>query len=611
MKRIYVKLSALIIAIITAVSTVSFSSVNAESEGLYEYRISGDGAAIIECSPDASGSVTVPSVLGGYPVCSIESCAFMGCDKITEIVLPKGVTTIDDSAFYGCTALKSAVIQEGVTAIWYSAFSDCTSLVSVTIPHSTDIIFNDVFEGCGDHLTIYGYSGTEAETFARENNIAFSSLGSVEKAHEWGEWTVLRQPTELKRGRERRICTSCSLYEDRYIRPNTPYGDLPEGKWYSEPCLFCVERGYMSGTGKTVFSPDTTLTRAQFVQILAKVTGADLSTVRYINKFSDIPENKWYTKAVCWAIDFGITGGIGDGMFGPDNYVSRAQLATFLCAYAEKTGLGDDSTADISSYSDYSDIPQWAKPAMSWAVESGLIGGTDKSHLSPNITAARAQTAVMIKNLIDLKNCLGNVMIFGDSISTFEGYIPEEYPAFYPHAAENSVKHVEDTWWKLLLDETNSSLVMNDSWSGSTLAYSLIGAEQSFLFREMKHLADGKFDGKKIDTVLIFGGTNDSTARIPAGEPKYSDWTEDDYYSFDPAFCKMIDHIRTTAPDIRIINIIGCHVNKPIADGMEEICEHYGVECVRLKDIENIGVHPTKLGMIRIKDQILDCIAER
>ena len=199
MKRIFVKLSALIIAIITAVSTVSFSSVNAESEGLYEYRISGDGAAIIECSPDASGSVTVPSVLGGYPVCSIESCAFMGCDKITEIVLPKGVTTIDDSAFYGCTALKSAVIQEGVTAIWYSAFSDCTSLVSVTIPHSTDIIFNDVFEGCGDHLTIYGYSGTEAETFARENNIAFSSLGSVEKAHEWGEWTVLHQPTELKK----------------------------------------------------------------------------------------------------------------------------------------------------------------------------------------------------------------------------------------------------------------------------------------------------------------------------------------------------------------------------------------------------------------------------
>ena len=106
---------------------------------------------------------------------------------------------------------------------------------------------------------------------------------------------------------------------------------------------------------------------------------------------------------------------------------------------------------------------------------------------------------------------MGNILIFGDSYSTFEGYIPNGYKTYYPHL---DVQRVEQTWWSKYIQTINGKLIQNNSWSGSTIGY--IGYEgdcsqtNSFIYRYRQLKAKNFFKENQIDTVLVFGGTNDS-----------------------------------------------------------------------------------------------------
>ena len=200
-----------------------------------------------------------------------------------------------------------------------------------------------------------------------------------------------------------KFCTVCERCDDglpgftvgppikgfglKLFMTDNKYTDLPDGKWYTKACLLCSNLGYMTGVAEDTFSPETKVTRAQFVQILAKTAGADLS--KYDNKksFSDVPTGKWYSCAVEWAFAKGIAGGTGGGNFSPNGYVTRQQLCTFMRAYAIFKGQSVSYGADITSYSDYADVADWAKDAVSWAVGKGIITGTSVITLSPKSKA--------------------------------------------------------------------------------------------------------------------------------------------------------------------------------------------------------------------------------
>ena len=121
------------------------------------------------------------------------------------------------------------------------------------------------------------------------------------------------------------------------------------------------------------------------------------------------------------------------------------------------------------------------------------------------------------------------IMIFGDSYSTFEGYIPKGYAAYYTkdHTITD-VRRVNETWWKRLTDEIGAEIVMNDSWSGSTICYTGYNntdcsRSSSFIYRLNRYAEENFFEGKDIDAVFVFGGTNDSWADVPLGEEKLED----------------------------------------------------------------------------------------
>jgi hypothetical protein len=175
-----------------------------------------------------------------------------------------------------------------------------------------------------------------------------------------------------------------------------------------------------------------------------------------------------------------------------------------------------------------------------------------------------------------------NAIIIGDSYSTFEGYLPEGYAIFYFESdpSKYGVTKVEQTWWHQVMKEANLNLVQNNSWSGSTIGYTGYGnsdcsQSSSFIYRFKQLVGSGFFTENNIDSVFVFGGTNDSWSDAPLGEPKYSDWAQSDLYSVLPAICYFLNSLKETLPQAKIYCVINTDLKPEIASCMENACAKY------------------------------------
>lgn len=210
---------------------------------------------------------------------------------------------------------------------------------------------------------------------------------------------------------------------------------------------------------------------------------------------------------------------------------------------------------------------------------------------------------------------LGNIMIFGDSYSTYEGHIPEGYAVYYSghREKEPDVMDVRNTWWGRMIEATGVRLIQNNSWSGSTIGYtgynnSDTSHSSSFIYRFEKLLKEGFFDAERIDTLFVFGGTNDSWSNAPLGELKFDGIDEKELFCVLPAISHFAKRLSETLKDTRIIFIGNCGIKKEITEAMRSACTHYGLEYVGLSDVEKINGHPTELGMEQICQQLLEGI---
>lgn len=218
---------------------------------------------------------------------------------------------------------------------------------------------------------------------------------------------------------------------------------------------------------------------------------------------------------------------------------------------------------------------------------------------------------------------IGNLFILGDSYSTFKGHIPQGYATYYKNEGpyylektgeafdpETDVFAVEQTWWHQFICETDSRLLQNCSWSGTTVCntgYDGVDASaKSFIGRLDQLIEQDYFRTNRVDTLIVFGGTNDTWAKSPLGEMMYADWTKEDLYSVLPAigylFHRLVEHL----PQTRLLCVLNTKLRPEIAEGFVAACEHYGVDYVALEDIDKKSGHPTILGMKQIKEQILD-----
>lgn len=178
-----------------------------------------------------------------------------------------------------------------------------------------------------------------------------------------------------------------------------PFADVSGSDWFYNDVRYVYEKGIMDGTGADRFSPNAPLTRAMIVTILYRMAGSP--AMSGASDFKDVDSNKWFAKAVAWAAANGIVNGYGSGLFGPNDPVTREQLAAILYRYAVYGGMTAVTLEEnLGSFADTAQLSAYAIQAMNWAVGQGLINGSG-SNLVPKAQATRAQVAAIIHRYLE------------------------------------------------------------------------------------------------------------------------------------------------------------------------------------------------------------------
>ncbi|MGG1519690.1 S-layer homology domain-containing protein [Paenibacillus oryzisoli] len=176
------------------------------------------------------------------------------------------------------------------------------------------------------------------------------------------------------------------------------FQDVPSANWAAKDIAFVTARRLYEGTADHVFSPETSMTRAMFAQVLANLEGADRSSTG-ASAFSDVVDGTWYAAAVNWAAKNGIVSGTAEGLFSPDASITREQVAVMLCNYAASKGykLSATSRAD---FTDGDSVSTWAQEAVDRLAAAGILSGEDGGYLDPQAGASRAEVAAVFARWI-------------------------------------------------------------------------------------------------------------------------------------------------------------------------------------------------------------------
>ncbi len=175
------------------------------------------------------------------------------------------------------------------------------------------------------------------------------------------------------------------------------FEDVASNAYYYDAVNWAVERNITSGTGKYTFSPDSSCTRADFVTFLWRAAGKP--AVNYAMNFSDVKESSYYAEAVRWAASLGIVTGFSQNTFGAAAAVTREQAVTMLWRFAKQQGF--DTTQGgmaIREYEDYDSLSEYAREAMVWAVNAGVLKGSG-NRLLPDASCTRAQLVTLLYRL--------------------------------------------------------------------------------------------------------------------------------------------------------------------------------------------------------------------
>ena len=319
-----------------------------------------------------------------------------------------------------------------------------------------------------------------------------------------------------------------------------PFTDVSDDAWYSSAVQYVYEHGMMTGTNSngTEFSPDIPTSRGMIVTILHRLEGTPSVSG---TAFADVPAGQWYTDAVAWASANEIVNGYGNGNFGPNDPISREQMATILYRYAE---YKDYDVSDIVSLSDFTDadaVSDWAETAIKWAVGEGLITGITDTTIAPAGTATRAQAATILMRFCTRIEAL---QAFQEKdIEDFEGY---EIINFDESDETNFAVLLEDTIVSSSTEESNR-LVSSDEENGvfvfSNINEQIAGLDAGNVLYITYGDGDKDYLLLKVGSIEIVG----DTATITEGEAELSDYFE--YIDVDMEVDVNSDNFDTSGAD--------------------------------------------------------------
>lgn len=171
------------------------------------------------------------------------------------------------------------------------------------------------------------------------------------------------------------------------------------GHWGEDEINFITSRMLFMGTGDNNFSPDMSMSRAMLVTVLHRLDGLKKSAGE---SYNDVSEGQWYFDSVSWAVNNNLVSGYGEGVFAPDDSISREQLATILFRYAKYLGWDTKNEGNLGKFNDQDKISSYAIDSMKWAVDNNIITGLPGNLLNPDGKATRAEVSAIIMRFINL-----------------------------------------------------------------------------------------------------------------------------------------------------------------------------------------------------------------
>lgn len=216
------------------------------------------------------------------------------------------------------------------------------------------------------------------------------------------EWTIDLAPTLYSPGSKSRHCKLCDGKTDITVIPPlshqesgwNPFADVKETNWFYDDVRYVYERGLMTGTSATSFSPYWDTGRGMIAEILWRLEGQPESGGEMM--FRDVEPYRYYYEAVHWAAAHKIVKGYNAVTFSPNKAITRQELVTILWRYAGSP----ESTADLSAFTDSGQISDYASHAMKWAVEQKILQGKGGNKLDPKGRATRAEVAVVLMRFL-------------------------------------------------------------------------------------------------------------------------------------------------------------------------------------------------------------------
>lgn len=345
-------------------------------------------------------SFTVASTLPKGAVLAVESnnttvaTATLSSDQksVTVTGVKEGTATITVSIKLGAVVLTSesvtVTVDERGTSGGGSSSDDSDPTYSISAPDnvtggSIKVTPNRASAGTRVTITVKPDSGYKLDELTVTDR-----KGDELKVTDRGDNKYTFQMTNSKV----EIEVSFTKMEEKPT--GNPFIDVAEGSWYADAVQYVYDKGLMAGTSATTFSPDATTTRGMIVTILYRLEGTP--AVPGASGFTDVTAGQYYTDAVAWAAANNIVGGYGNGLFGPNDTITREQMAAILYRYAQYKGYDVTASADLSGYSDVAQVSSYALAALQWANAEGLVNGTSDTTLTPGGSATRAQVAVIL-----------------------------------------------------------------------------------------------------------------------------------------------------------------------------------------------------------------------
>lgn len=216
---------------------------------------------------------------------------------------------------------------------------------------------------------------------------------NVPCTHVFGDYVYNNDANEQTDGTKTRYCTICN-HPETVTADGTkwlnPFTDVPDNSFYYVPVLWAVANNITNGTTATTFSPNVACSRAQIVTFLWRAAGKP-APKSSVSAFTDVKTGQYYSDAVLWAVEQGITNGTSASTFSPDAVCTRAQIVTFLWRAAGKPAPKGNSNpfSDVKANQYYTD-------AVLWAVEQGITNGTSATTFSPDAVCTRSQIVTFI-----------------------------------------------------------------------------------------------------------------------------------------------------------------------------------------------------------------------